>query len=650
MVSEYELPEELFVTVDTGSGIIFKPSENAHNAFLITAYHVFDLPPELGSISVNGNWKVKFTHNTELPIDLSRCAAKCIYVSTEADHDLVIANITNTDALPFKPTVLDVFAGMPDQCVIAGYPSAKELASSQFKSFFCDRCKAIDESRHKYQVNTQETLFTGYKNDIESVKGMSGGGVIAFGADGNPHLAGIIRSSELFGDFAFTAIFGLMGKINEMLGVADTELQAYENQCYYECGIDPNNLDINVVKADIIASENNHLLSGYDADSPIESLERQKKSADKAYNDIVQKKRELSNYYLLLGIHYEEDNKSASSTASFKKAIHLDNKNQHIYNEAYMERRAKSHSKVSNKLFYEKEIRANQTDEASLFEQATDSAKETQIFTLAEFIHFHYTSYVDTKHCYIDNLSVEAKHELRNLCEDYISLDGLDFRLEAQLLLIEVYIQLDRNAQAKEICESFIAKSLTINTLSRDEQFILLKIRYILAIKINQQATRSEWQAFRQYAAQGVKTQLIPSFVDYTLGIVESLYQFENEKGLIGQEELVRLYSPLQAVLFDCNNELDWIKEKVRESHEIKLFTITNGGAMKSKDDLLKENQELRHFNSTYVEENSTLRFQMENLVKTQKATESTPHSVKSRPFWKIIFEPLMQLRASLKF
>ena len=617
MDDQYVNFERFVVIVDNGSGLLFKPSKDALNAFFFTAYHALDNIPSLGDVLAQDDLTVQLIKPEKIDINLSQCSAKCIYVSEKADHDLVVFNIPDTHLLGFTPPVLDIFDGEFDKSLVVGCPTIKKLASSRLKDFECGARRDTDIIKHKYQVNTQQNLFATDENQVENVKGMSGCGVLVYGGDNNYHLAGVIRKSEFFGDFAFTSICNLMDDINSGLSATDTGLKIYAQQCYYECGIDPTQLKIPEIKQAIINTTNNPLLCDYDENRPLESLQNHKNAAYDVYKNIVRKKKELSNYYVLLGILHEEREESRSSTECFKKAIQLDSKNEHIYNEAYMRRGSKLSSENLSKSLYEKNKKSYQTAEEPISAEDTQSSKLKQSLSLSEIIRYHSALY-DNQNEYLAGLTDEERYELRIFCEDYIQTDRYEYALESRLLLIEIYIFLGRMAHAKSKCEEFLSERL-VSKPTRDEQFILLKLRYLLAIKINQQASLGDWQAFKEFANQRVGDDLVNSYVTYTLEIIESLYDFENDKGLVGKDRLMTLYSPLRTVMHYGSTQLDDIQSQIASSYEEKLSMLRGGGEYRSKENLVEENQTLRQINSIYEDENNTLRSQVQSLEESQQ-------------------------------
>jgi hypothetical protein len=647
MAENNDFLKRVTVIVNKGSGLLFKPTQGSSNAFLITAYHVFSQPPKIGERSFQIDWKVKAFHPYESEINLTDCSAECIYISDKSGYDLVVVNISDIAALHLEPPVLDIFDGEFDSSFVAGYPAIKALASDQFKKFTCFERVPNTPSQHKYQVNTLQRLQTEDFNDIESVKGISGGGVVILGGDGKLHLAGVVRSSELFGDFAFTSICDLMCEINNCLDPSETKLQLYAQQCYYECGIDPEQLKIEEIKQAIIETKNNPLVENYDAGEPLDSLKSNQGSADKAFKEIIRKQKELSNYYVLLGITHEEHQQSHSSTSCFKKAIQLDSKNEYIYNEAYMKRSTKQSTTRPNKALYEKTKKGYKSDSITLASEPEDSLNFKKQLSLNKIIQYHYASYQETPN-YIKGLPSKDQHELKSFCEDYVHQSYIEYALEARVLLIETYISLDRITQAKNTCEMFLLKDF-ISKPDRNEQFLFLKLRYLLAIKVNSQATHSDWQAFRQFANQSVDEHLAVSFVTYTLEIVESVYQNENDEGLVGIERLERLYSPLRSVLHTDNSMLDEIGRKVQKSYDEKITSLTRGEADISKADLVKENQNLRQFNSTYKDELNTLKLRIENLENPETETKINIAKEKPNSLWATLLKPLMFLRSNFK-
>lgn len=633
MVDQYINFERFVVIVGEGSGLLFKPSENASNAFLITACHVLTNTPSLGDVPAQYDLAVQVIKPEEIDINLYKCFAKCIYVSEKADHDLVVFNIPDANLLGFTPPVLDVFDGEFDKSLVIGCPTIKKLVSSRLKDFECGARRDTDINKHKYQVNTQQNLSAADENQVGAVKGMSGGGVLVYGGDGNYHLAGIIRESEFYGDFAFTSICNLMDEINSRLSATDTRLKVYAQQCYYECGIDPTQLKISEIKQAIINTKNNPLLGNYDENHPLESLKNHKNKAYDVYKDIVQKKKELSNYYVLLGILHEEKEESRSSTECFKKAIQLDSKNEHIYNEAYMTRVRKS-SDNPNKSLYEKNKSSYQTAEKPILEEDRQSSKLKQSLSLSEIIRYHSVLYHNQNE-YLADLRDEERHELRIFCEDYIHTGDYEYALESRLLLIEIYISLGRMAHAKSKCEAFLLEKL-VSKPARDEQFILLKLRYLLAIKINQQASVSDWLAVKEFANRRVDDHLVSSYVTYALEIIESLYDFENDNGLVGKVRLTELYSPLKSVMHYGSTKLDDIQSQVATSYEEKLSMLQGGGEYRSKENLVEENQNLRQANSDYEHENNTLRLQVHSLEESQQKKKENVN-VREKPTWMMV-------------
>jgi len=236
------------VSFNNSSGLLFKTSDQSPHAHFITVHHNFNLPPKAGE-SIFSPSIVELTGQG--PIDLCNYKSQCIYSSIE--HDLVVILIRNH---PFRSlSVLDVYTGYFPKSVVFGYPRGKAKTNFKMKFFNAgQRISATEkETDFSYEAGTSDTLFTGQHDDIQSVKGMSGGAVVILGNDDNYHLAGIIKKSAAYGGFEYTDISSLLTQINNG-SPPESQLQLFENQAFIECNIDRESLDLNRIKKSILSS------------------------------------------------------------------------------------------------------------------------------------------------------------------------------------------------------------------------------------------------------------------------------------------------------------------------------------------------------------------------------------------------------------
>ncbi len=177
---------------NNGSGVLFKANETSEYCYLFTAKHNFEKEDEYG----NKEFFSPFTYHNDFEIVTSNFSQLKIESVVEiedelGDIDLLILSIKNYNYSCWKKIKpLKVFSGdlkKDMDCIIGGFPAIHE--HHLLELYACNFI--IDNSDYTLEVESKRLLSTAERTELETNRGISGGGLFVQGNDNKIYLLGM---------------------------------------------------------------------------------------------------------------------------------------------------------------------------------------------------------------------------------------------------------------------------------------------------------------------------------------------------------------------------------------------------------------------------------------------------------------------------
>jgi len=179
-----------------GSGVLLKDKNG--NYYIFTAKHTFKSTEnqKVEEIEVEdikediefGKVKVVSYHEIKV-VDAIGLDDKTI------DFVVLVVHIDSFDYLNNQLSIesLKIFNDKFTECIVSGYPTVSSDAiyiESKYETTNQDYEKK-DDYKHTFKVSSIDALYRSGKKEIETISGISGGGVFVKGEDEEIHLIGI---------------------------------------------------------------------------------------------------------------------------------------------------------------------------------------------------------------------------------------------------------------------------------------------------------------------------------------------------------------------------------------------------------------------------------------------------------------------------
>lgn len=436
------------VKVNDGSGVFFKPSDVSSSRYLITANHVVKQGHHLVITKGQRHFNI---HNPD---------AYCIYQSPNDEADIAVFKfddeaLADVD-LPDIPHTLDIFHGEFKKSLIAGFPNVKSGTIDETHIFDfgpLTLCNPLDNSdtEYRFKIESEQVIQTNYYSDIDGLKGCSGGGVYVLGADKKFHLAGIVTDAAHYSNVIFTSIGILQGQINNQAKTG--KLLSYENQFFDSYELNPDKDKLSELKNKISNSGMGLFTNFSEASDEQSFVKKSVGTVRGTANTLREKQREISTFYLYVGLYYHEKGMHANATKYLKNAIDFDASNTKILEKALYDRKTKKAAEIISKnneeLIESIKTSSGNNNKEELIELSKQSVMHEAKRSLEE---------ADYKSSLADDYSKQKK--LLSVCSIHLSDNDESSQTEAHYLQYLAYKSMQRRAEenksAKETVRSFL--------------------------------------------------------------------------------------------------------------------------------------------------------------------------------------------------
>lgn len=298
------------------SGVILKIDRS--QVYIFTAKHTFkdkDKQPlsnityasiDKACITVNDYW------DREIKIDE-------LISLEDTTLDIVILKVAKESFDIFQNTKkLELYMGVFNLCAIAGYPqSRKGIKSSVIQMSNPDE---IDFDSPSFQLKSEEPLYSFEKPEMETIKGISGGGVFKRGNSGKIFLVGI---QYAYIDTIYLKCLDLRKIIKEVERKIGT-IPVGEYPFFEELGINMNKLSFESLEDNFRANNDiRKVQKKSDEYAFLIEDNRRNKNLEKNYHHLKKKMKSVADVYFYHGKVFLENENTIRAYSSFSRAIEL---------------------------------------------------------------------------------------------------------------------------------------------------------------------------------------------------------------------------------------------------------------------------------------------------------------------------------------
>jgi hypothetical protein len=333
---------------NNGSGVVVKPFEESDYCYVFTARHTFEVENKDGE----AEFISPLLNNQDFEIITKKFSQFKIESVIELENkkiDLLILCIKNY-SFPFWDEIkpLKIFSGDINNninCVVAGFPAIHGHNELEFYT-----CKYVisNEKDSTLEVESIKPLSTHEKTELDTNRGISGGGLFIEGNNSQIYLIGI--------EFEYKALAKL--KCIDLRELIDTINLEIVNKKLDKIGIGGypilDNYNIGDITFDLSAIEK-ELLNDYIKNvknKPIEFLKDKNEKVnielEEAYQKVLINMKDIAHSYLYRGAVFNETYNQLS-TNNFKRAIHLNNNLEVYLERAKYIRNKTNHKKIDDK-------------------------------------------------------------------------------------------------------------------------------------------------------------------------------------------------------------------------------------------------------------------------------------------------------------
>ena len=318
-----------------GSGVIVPLTTTKEYFYIFTAKHTF-FAEDTKIIDMNLN-KIEDDITIENPIEGSINVNKTnILPDINEEYDLLVFRIKKEDNPQINLEPISVFSDDFKECVVMGYPNAREDKDTPFDTFNCFYKQENNES-YTFEMDSFKLLTTHRDinlNPKDTMAGISGSGVYVKGNSGALYLVGIQIQSATHNALIAIDLRKIFDELNSKLN-NDLSIGGY--QFFEEIGLDMSKLELSRIKEKLLNDEIKEIKNSNSEIDFLEDTKYIRKMADN-YNNLQKEMKKLSNIYLYQGIIFHEHRKNQQATNRFKKAITLHPEYQHYFAEAKYQR------------------------------------------------------------------------------------------------------------------------------------------------------------------------------------------------------------------------------------------------------------------------------------------------------------------------
>jgi len=374
---------------NNGSGVVVKPFKESNYCYIFTARHTFEVENKYDE----AEFIFPLLNNQDFEIitkNFSQFKIDSIIELEDKEIDLLILCVKNYNySFWDEIKTIKIFSGDINNnvtYVVAGFPAIH--AHHELETYDC-KYVVSHEQNFTLEVKSLKTLSTHEQNELDTNKGISGGGLFVKGNEGQIYLVGV--------EFAYKALGKLKCvDLGELIDLINVEI-FNKNFERIEIGGYPilDEYNIGDIKFDLSAIEE-ELINDYIKevkDKPIDFLKDKNEKVniklEEAYNQVLKDMKNIANSYLYRGAVFN-GTYNQLSTNNFKRAIRLNSEL-----EIYLARAKYIRNSANYKKINDKNKRDNQFNIDILKAKIDEEKNDEVLLTLYSELLFYLQRYED---------------------------------------------------------------------------------------------------------------------------------------------------------------------------------------------------------------------------------------------------------------
>ncbi|HFU75099.1 MAG TPA: hypothetical protein ENK66_02530 [Arcobacter sp.] len=443
---EYQNDED----ITNASGVIIKTKSSY---YILTVKHTFkerENQPLSEVKLVNFDLINVYTYNKEkIPIN------EVIYLDNkELDISLLKIDVNRFKKIE-KIKSLELYMGEFNYCAIAGYPESRE--DNQSVIIQVSNPDEIEEDFYSLQLKAESQITSYHKDEMETLQGLSGGGVFIRGGSGKIYLIGI---QYAYTDYTvFLKILDIRTIINDIESKIDEEIQLGKYPFFEKLGIDASKVNFEALES--IFRNNKDIQKIKNNSNEYKFLledNKQNRKLEKSYISLKKQMKNLAFIYFYQGKIFFENNDKIRAYNAFTRAMELYPAFKKYFlrddfKEEYLTDKQKEESKntkENSQIFSDSEISKILLEE-NINNNIQNNKSDSLEKNIEELISFLYSNFNENKQEIINWLiklskvklynrkHVEAEKILLNVRDN---LDNGERRYHINVLLKDIYYQL----------------------------------------------------------------------------------------------------------------------------------------------------------------------------------------------------------------
>jgi len=381
-----------------GSGVLFRPKEESSFIYILTAKHNFRRnSQDVEQILIEDIEDFKEEINIYPYKDLQ---IKKVIGLSDISIDLVLLVVDNSSIsknLLENIPILKVFNDEFKICTVVGYPIIRNRDASV--EYLPSLFSSSNDEKNTFEVRSEIPLHTHTDSEMDTIPGISGGGVFVKGNDKVIYLAGIEIGYMPIRNLVCISLRDVIGELNEKLNSSLLDKIEFGGfQLYDKFGIDMDKLDLNQVKEDL-ETKNPYIKNLLNqSENILDELKNTQSTYRQKLDEGYKNTHNLAKAFLYNGIVFHENKDYNRATRQFKKAIKLDlSLEVHFANSKFQRKNLTSEkkSKIEEEVF---EISLDKEDSDEIIIQfLKDSLIDENTIKESQLLHLNHLLYKDEK-------------------------------------------------------------------------------------------------------------------------------------------------------------------------------------------------------------------------------------------------------------
>jgi len=456
-----------------GSGVLFKPNEKSTSIYILTAKHNFKRgSQEAGNILVEDI--------DEFKDDIGIYKYKSLQIKnviglSDKFIDLVLLIVDNSsipENLFSNIAVLKIFNDDFKVCTVAGYPEIRNRDNSieYFPSIF-----SSNNEEKTFEVRSEIPLHTHENSEMNTLPGISGGGVFIKGSDNEIYLSGIEIRYMPINNLVCISLMDVVDELNQKLDNNSLDKIEFGGfQLYDKFGIDMDKLNLNEVKKDL---EKNPYIDKLlnDSENILEELKNSQSSYRKELDKRYKGTQNLAEAFLYNGIVLHDNKDYNRATRQFKKAVKLDSSLEvHFANSKFQRENltVEEKSKIEEEVF-EISMEKEDSDE-TIIQFLKDSLVDENNINESQLLHLNHLLYKKEEENKDDIIEYTKKlsnyylkeNDFTNAERQLIGLQTLYDKLEYDEIINKTLLDIYKKSEDEFLEEGCINKKFIYEKLS----------------------------------------------------------------------------------------------------------------------------------------------------------------------------------------